>query len=1373
MQRHIVFCTMVGLCAMLLAPVLQAADSTFVGVLSLATEDSVAKQLGLSDDARAALDRLIKQREDDALELSQQIKDLSPDERETKLAAFRSESEQMGLKLLSDEQWNRLQQVRLGRDGLASLADPSIAKQLQLTADQQTKIAEIMKEREKQLARATPQQQKNLLAYYERALGDVITPEQHTKWELLAGGPSTDADAKPADSVAQSTDGAAKTSDGSAKPTDNASKTAADAAAAPSNSSAANSAASNAPAPNTAASNPASAAPNSGNSASSSAGKSSGKTAAAPAGLKRTDNGKILFNFRYAPWKDVLELFAEKADLSLVMDQPPPGTFNYQDDRAYSIGDAIDVLNSVLLTRDYTLIRRDRMLMVVSLKDGIPPNLIPMISLDELADRGKYELVCAAFPINNMSIDEATQIIKPLLSMQGALQGTVVPLPQARELLVTDTGGKLRTIKQILDRSENPDFANRDDLRHFEMHYAAPNDVLTIAKQLLNVPSDQSSNSAGTLRLMLEPGGKRILASGRPEMIDRFAEIVKMLDVAGKGGEAYADEQLEFEVYPITSVDPKLAMAVMQTLLAGHPDVRLSQVPETGTLLVLARPSEHATIRATLNQMQNEGEKIDVIQLRELDPEKAVVAINKLFSGGDEKAASNAPKVEAETTLRRLLVRGSDAQVAQIKAMVAKMEGPETDITGATDRGNIRMIQLTGRQGRAALEQLQQLWPATHQNSIHVITPSGGYPEIRPGSSSGSGLSPGGIIDERRPSQAPAAPEETPSSSQYVPNAPRGVAATPSAKSAPLYPSFIAPSDVANKNAEQNADQNKAGQNQPKPSKADDKSDGQKLNVVPLDRTTHAKIVRFQFVDYPATATSQDDAQAGPAITASKKTNSSAATPSIATQPTANESPATAPTTNASTTNVAATDSTPAGSTPAATSKALTKEATPKTTTEKDQAGGEQGSTLKLKDSDKASVPGAPIVVVVGASGVMIASEDKDALNDFEKLLSALVSKQFQGQREYTVFYLKHTHASVAAELLGQIFGGGTISGGSGGGNLVGDFAQRAIGGFGGGLVGSLLGGDGDNNNTAPAGMVSGARGTGGPVDIVPDTRLNALIVQASPADIDTIDQLLRVLDQNDSPEDVSLVTRPRMIPVYNTTADSVADVIKQLYADRLNGAAGQQRQMNPQDFIMAMRGGRGGRGNQGDQQEELPKMSIGVDERNNALVVDAADPLFNEVKELVTQLDQPSTEERETTRLVTLKATSPESMKTMLLSVLGDQAHSSTTTTTPNGGSSTSRTASTGNQPGGFGQGQNGFGALRQLGGFGGFGGFGGPGGAGGFGGFGGPGGFGAGGFGGGGFGRGGGGGGFGRGGGGGGPGGGGFGRGGGGGGGPRGGGN
>ena len=65
----------------------------------------------------------------------------------------------------------------------------------------------------------------------------------------------------------------------------------------------------------------------------------------------------------------MLEWFAEQSDFSLVLDAPPPGTFNYTDNREYTVPEAIDLINGVLLTKGYTLIRRDRMLMVLNVDE--------------------------------------------------------------------------------------------------------------------------------------------------------------------------------------------------------------------------------------------------------------------------------------------------------------------------------------------------------------------------------------------------------------------------------------------------------------------------------------------------------------------------------------------------------------------------------------------------------------------------------------------------------------------------------------------------------------------------------------------------------------------------------------------------------------------------------------------------------------------------------------------------------------------------------------------------------------------------------------------------------------------------------------------
>ena len=141
------------------------------------------------------------------------------------------------------------------------------------------------------------------------------------------------------------------------------------------------------------------------------------------------------------------------------------------------------------------------------------------------------------------------------------------------------------------------------------------------------------------------------------------------------------------------------------------------------------------------------------------------------------------------------------------------------------------------------------------------------------------------------------------------------------------------------------------------------------------------------------------------------------------------------------------------------------------------------------------------------------------------------------------MFYLKYSKAATIAEVLAAIFGGGA------GGNdrgIIGDMASNALGDVGGGLMGDLLlGGGGGGGGFASAS-----------VDIVPDARLNALIVHAKPADLDTIEQLLRVLDQRTGPENVEAEAQPRPIPVYNTTASDIAQIVQQVYQDRMAARA-------------------------------------------------------------------------------------------------------------------------------------------------------------------------------------------------------------------------
>ncbi len=160
----------------------------------------------------------------------------------------------------------------------------------------------------------------------------------------------------------------------------------------------------------------------------------------------------LRFNFRFQLWTDVLEWFAEEADLSLVMNNPPPGTFNYSDPKQYSPEEAIDVLNSVLLTHGFTLIRRDKMLIVQDLSQGIPDGLVPHVDVKDLENRGNFELVTVRLPLGKR---EDAAVLAEITPFKGP-HGEMVPLPTTRQLLITDTARNVRTMAALIEAIPEP-----------------------------------------------------------------------------------------------------------------------------------------------------------------------------------------------------------------------------------------------------------------------------------------------------------------------------------------------------------------------------------------------------------------------------------------------------------------------------------------------------------------------------------------------------------------------------------------------------------------------------------------------------------------------------------------------------------------------------------------------------------------------------------------------------------------------------------------------------------------------------------------------------------------------------------------------------
>lgn len=370
--------------------------------------------------------------------------------------------------------------------------------------------------------------------------------------------------------------------------------------------------------------------------------------------LEPADTRRLRFSFRFQPWADVLNWFAEQADLSLVLDAPPPGTFNYTDSREYTVPEAIDLLNGVLLTKNYTLLRRERMLMVLDLTTGVPADLVPRLTLDEIERRGKFELVSVAFPVGDLNPEEVKTEITPLLGPHGE----IAVLAKTKQLLVSDIAGKMRAIGAVIEsipKANKPADKPEDTKAALAVYpldgldAKATTDILAAlfgdtkvvvdpkVDQLMiyAVPERQAAIQTVLAQLRTDnppekkPGLERYsIRAGRREQVIEVLKLAvpaallrvdpdsgdllawatpadqqtirEQIDELGAPAAAAAERQLE--VYSLRHSDPATVLALLQKML---PDARLAVDAGTKSIVALASPEEQRAVAATLEQLES------------------------------------------------------------------------------------------------------------------------------------------------------------------------------------------------------------------------------------------------------------------------------------------------------------------------------------------------------------------------------------------------------------------------------------------------------------------------------------------------------------------------------------------------------------------------------------------------------------------------------------------------------------------------------------------------------------------------------------------------------------------------------------------------
>jgi type II secretory pathway component GspD/PulD (secretin) len=214
------------------------------------------------------------------------------------------------------------------------------------------------------------------------------------------------------------------------------------------------------------------------------------------------DAREIQFSFATQPWDGVLQWIAEVAGLSLQMDVKPSGTFNYiNDPRKYTLGGALDVLNAQLGPKGFTLIRKGNYLKVVALEEGIPADLVPRITPNELDSRGESEFVSLIFPVKNVLAKVAAEEVKNLVGKYGK----VVPLDSVNRLMITDTAGNVRLMRDLLDQIDGEESALQSKTRIFQLKYTVASKVEMMLRDVLGVAPRSASGSQSGSRSSGDP----------------------------------------------------------------------------------------------------------------------------------------------------------------------------------------------------------------------------------------------------------------------------------------------------------------------------------------------------------------------------------------------------------------------------------------------------------------------------------------------------------------------------------------------------------------------------------------------------------------------------------------------------------------------------------------------------------------------------------------------------------------------------------------------------------------------------------------------------------------------------------------------------
>lgn len=415
---------------------------------------------------------------------------------------------------------------------------------------------------------------------------------------------------------------------------------------------------------------------------------------------------ELEFSFDRTPWRDVIRWLADNCELALQYEELPTGSFTYTDRQVYSASGAIDRINLFLLPQGFTLVRSGNLLSVINLGDPRSQlqldTLAPLVQVEKLEQLPDQTVVKCLFQLEELSPDDAVEELSVLNLIK-----TPAILSRTQQLLIVDTVGKLKSVKQILDAFKPTTLANGTAMKSYALEHVTAEDILTVARPHLGLATGEYIGI--DVSVSTDPKGENLFVTGVEDKLALFDNLVSSLDrpiesLTADGSAA------ELKTHRVESDNLEAVYNVLQTLLAGK-TLRLSMDEAANNIVALAPPSIQREIELTVQQMTGAEAEFEVIPLNSIQPVFAISLLEEMldlpseYDDVDPEELAAAPKIDADPGNMRLFVRGQRHQIDQIKKILSGLDSPDT-----VSREKLRILPMQGKTALDLLRSAARFW---------------------------------------------------------------------------------------------------------------------------------------------------------------------------------------------------------------------------------------------------------------------------------------------------------------------------------------------------------------------------------------------------------------------------------------------------------------------------------------------------------------------------------------------------------------------------------------------------------------------------------------------------------------------------------------